>query len=206
MAAYPYGLPLPLVSGYSVQSATGLQATTFERGNTRQRRGALRPLHSFNLSFVLSTSQLWAWQSWAEGSGYDWQFLLLASPYSGGTLRPHYTRFCSDISIETLGAGYVRASVQAELDVRSVHAYIVDPTAVWTLGGTPRIPSPAWIRAGALSALATDTLTAGPPRPSGAWYVARTPSTLPSDRLLGGSPASPSADNVTAGYPTALAA
>jgi hypothetical protein len=206
MATYPYGLPLAQISDFSGQSSTGRTSVVFERGNRRQRKISRKARQTFGLSFILTTVQLDNWQSWANSSGYDWQFLNLASPYSSGTITPHYIRFISAISLEMIGAGLIRASVQAELHVDSVHTYVITPSANWTIAYTPLNPAPNWIKAGTPASPSVNTLTAGPPRTSGSWYIGRTPATLPSDRILAGTPASPPTDTITAGYPALLAA
>lgn len=168
MSDYPLTLPLPLVAEYAVQTVVGVSAVSFERGNNRQRRTASRERHTFSLSFVLTTAQLWEWQSWANQSGYDWHLMNLESAYSalsgsGARLVPHYVRYISDITIETLGGGYLRVLVSAELDLGRVPASNITPTGNWYVGGTPATPAANTITAGTPASPAVNTITAGTP-------------------------------------------
>lgn len=168
MANYPDGLPLPLVADYSVATVMGVSAVEFEGGNNRQRRTSARQRHTFSLSFVFTTGQLWEWQSWANQSGYDWHQMLLESSYSGFSslgdrLVLHYIRYTSDIGIETLGNGYLRVMVSAELDLDRPPSGSISESGNWYVAGTPASPATNTITAGSPSSPATNTITAGTP-------------------------------------------
>lgn len=166
MTDYPSTLPAPQIADYSVQANIGLSAVSFEAGNRRQRRMSRRERHVFGLSFVFSTAQLWAWQSWANQWGYDWHLMNMESAFSGLSgvrLLPHYIRYTSDIGIEALGNGYHRVTVSAELDLdRQPNGGIV-PSGNWYVAGTPAAPAVNTITAGTPAAPAADTITAGTP-------------------------------------------
>jgi hypothetical protein len=162
---YPSGLPAPSVEGYSVDTQYGISAIAFERGNTRQRRGAKRERHVSSLSMVLSISELWQWQSWANRYGYDWHYMDLASSYSGATsdvLVPHYVRYIGDISVQQLSPTHVRVAVQAELNVSVLPLAAEELPADWIIAGTPASPSTDTITAGTPASPSTDTIIAGP--------------------------------------------
>lgn len=168
MTDYPSTLPLPQVADYGVQTIMGVSATVFEGGNRRQRRTSRRERHTFNLAFVFTTGELWTWQSWANQYGYDWHQMLLESSFSGfsatgARLIPHYVRYTSDIGIETLGNGYFKVSVTAELDLNRQPSGSIAPTGNWYVAGTPSSPATNTITAGTPSSPATDTITAGTP-------------------------------------------
>ena len=146
----------------------GLTATTFEAGNRRQRKGTSRQRHTFNLSFVFTTGQLWTWQSWANLYGYDWHLMNLESAYSGFSITgdrliPHYVRYTSDIGIEALGNGYFRVTVSAALDLDRPPSGDIVPSGNWYVAGAPATPAANTITAGTPAAPATDTITAGTP-------------------------------------------
>jgi hypothetical protein len=168
MADYPSSLPLPLVADYAVQTVMGVSSVGFERGNKRQRRTSSRERHTFSLSFVFTTAQLWAWQSWANQSGYEWHLMNLESAYSalsdtGARLVPHYVRYTSDITIEALGNGYLRVLVAAELDLDRAPDGRITPTGNWYVSGTPAAPATNTITAGTPASPASNTITAGTP-------------------------------------------
>lgn len=168
MTDYPSTLPAPQAAEYSAQALMGLSAVTFEAGNRRQRRGARRERHVFNLTFIFSTAQLWTWQSWANIYGYDWHLMDLESPYSGlsatgDRLIPHYIRYTSDIGIEALGNGYHRATVTAELDLDRAPTGNIVPTGNWFVAGAPATPAVNTITAGTPSTPAVNTITSGTP-------------------------------------------
>lgn len=165
--SYPSGLPLPLVSGYGVNVDHGLSAVTFERGNTRQRRGVSRQRHVFSLSMILTIPHLWEWQSWANRYGYDWHLMDLQSSYSGAAstrLIPHTVRYISDISIQLIDHQRVQVSVQAEMDLDTLPIGIVVPSGDWYVGGTPASPSNSNnILAGTPAAPSSNVIIAGSP-------------------------------------------
>lgn len=168
MSDYPTTLPLPSVMDYAVQTVMGVSGVTFEAGNRRQRRTSRRERHTFNLSFTFTTAQLWAWQSWANQYGYDWHLMNLESAYSGFSatgdrLIPHYVRYTTDINIETLGGGYFRVMVSAELDLDRPPYSAITPTGNWYVGGTPDAPATDTITAGTPASPAANTITAGTP-------------------------------------------
>jgi hypothetical protein len=168
MTDYPTTLPAPQVADYSVQANIGLSAVTFENGNRRMRRMVREERHTFNLTFVFSTTQLWTWQSWANQFGFDWHLMNLESAFSGlsvsgSRLIPHYVRYTSDISIEALGNNYHRVAVAAELDLDRAPSVNITPTGIWYVAGTPAAPATNTITAGSPSAPAANTITAGTP-------------------------------------------
>lgn len=166
MTDYPSTLPAPQIADYAVQANIGLTVVSFEAGNRRQRRVSRRERHTFNLSFVFTTAQLWAWQSWANQWGYDWHQMNLESAYSGlsgSRLIPHYVRYTSDIGIEALGNGYHRVTVSAELDLDRPPSGDIVPTGNWFVAGAPATPATDTITAGTPAAPAANTITAGTP-------------------------------------------
>jgi hypothetical protein len=175
MPSYPSSLPAPLVSGYGVSTVFDLSSVEFERGNTRQRQGARRETTAFTLSFLFSTAELWAWQSWANANGWDWHTMDLQSPYSamsisGAAAIPHSIRYTSEqISMSFLGNGIVNVTVQAELDVTALPQGIYAYTGDWIVAGTPASPS------------------------SANWYIAGTPASPAADFVIAGTPAMPAA-------------
>lgn len=168
MTDYPTTLPLPQIADYSSQTAMGLSAVTFEAGNRRQRRMSRRQRHTFTLSFVFTTGQLWTWQSWANSNGYDWHLMNLESAYSGFSvsgdrLIPHYVRYISDIGVEALGNDYHRVTVSAALDLDRPPSGNIVPSGNRFVAGTPASPATDTITAGTPSAPAANTITAGTP-------------------------------------------
>jgi hypothetical protein len=165
---YPVGLPLPQVDSYSLQLSMGFTSTVFEGGNTRQRRRAMRERYIFSLSFVLTTAQLWTWQSWANMYGYQWHTMLLASDYSdqaglGLTVVPHTIRYISNISFETLSVGIIRAYVGAEMNIGNIPSYVIVPSGNWYFAGTPPLPSADIISSGTLNAPSINVVISGSP-------------------------------------------
>lgn len=166
MSAYPSTLPCPQIEGYQVDIDYGVSGVTFENGNRRQRRQFRQERHYFTFSLVLTTAQLWTWQSWANQFGYDWHYMNLESNYSGlagQTLIPHYIRYISDISIEAVDIDYFRVSVQAEMDVDTLPIGVVEFTGDWLIANTPAAPATDRIIAGTPAAPATDFIIAGSP-------------------------------------------
>lgn len=165
--SYPFGLPQPLVSGYGVDVNYGLSAVTFERGNTRQRRGVSRQRHVFSLSMILTIPQLWEWQSWANRYGYDWHLMDLQSSFSGAAsvrLIPHTVRYISDISVQLVDHAHVQVAVQAEMDLNTLPIGAVIPSGDWYVGGTPASPSSSnSVQAGTPAAPSSNVITAGSP-------------------------------------------
>lgn len=168
MAEYPTTLPGPQIAEYGISNIFGLSAVRFERGNNRQRRGAKRDRIVFGLSFVFSTAQLWTWQSWANRYGYDWHTMPLESAWSGQsstgeTVVPHTVRYISNIDIQPIGNGYVRVSVQAEMDVNTLPQGIVVQTGNWYVARTPSNPATDVIIAGTPASPSTNVIIAGTP-------------------------------------------
>lgn len=168
MAQYPIGLPLPIIANYSISANTGLTSVRFENGMARQRRNAKRDRYTFTMSFVFTSAQLWTWQSWANQSGYDWHSMFMESPYSGlsligQNLIPHSIRYISDITLDVVSQGYMRASVIAEMDVTTLPQGIVTFTGNWIRGGIPAATYVNYYRAGIPATPSTDAVTAGSP-------------------------------------------
>jgi hypothetical protein len=166
--SYPAGLPLPLVSEYSVEVSHGLTSVTFERGNTRQRRGVSLQRHVFGLSMTLTVPELWEWQSWANAYGYDWHYMDLTSSYagsSGDNVIPHLVRYIGDVSLSFIDFDHVRVAVQAEMDVASLPVGTVVPSGNWYIGGTPASPSNS-----------NAVIAGSPGSPSSSFIIAGTPS------------------------------
>jgi hypothetical protein len=167
VTAYPSTLPLPTIGDYQVAITTGVSAVRFENGGTRQRRSAKQERHVFALSLVLTMTELWQWQSWANEFGYDWHYLNLTSSYAGftaGRTLPHYIRYTGDINITPLSGTQVRVSLQAEMDLNTLPPGIVDQTGDVYIAGTPASPSSSnTIRAGTPAAPSADVIIAGSP-------------------------------------------
>lgn len=168
MAAYPAGLPAPLLAPYANQTATGVTAVQFERGNRRQRRTARKDRQIFSLSFVFTMTELWTWQSWANRFGYDWHSMDLASAWSGlsdpdGDPVPHTIRYTSDIAFEAVAPGVVRVSVEAEMDVSTLPQGVLTPSGNWYVAGTPASPSANYLVAGTPASPSSDVVVAGTP-------------------------------------------
>lgn len=169
MTDYPSTLPAPQIAEYGVGNQFGLSAVRFETGQTRQRRGAKRDKLYFVMSFVFTTPQLWEWQSWANQYGYDWHLMDLESHWSGLALTaestiPHRVRYTSDITITALGAGYVKATVQAEMDTDTIPQNVVVVSGNWYLAGEPATPSNSNnILAGTPSSPSANAIIAGSP-------------------------------------------
>lgn len=167
MTAYPAGLPVPLIADYQAVVSSGVSAVAFEHGNTRQRRSVRKERHVFTLSLVLSTSELWTWQSWANTYGYDWHYLNLTSNFSGlagECAIPHYVRYTGDISIRHLGGDYVMVSFQAEMQVNSLPQGVIVPSGDIIVGGTPASPSNSNdVQAGTPASPSADFIIAGSP-------------------------------------------
>lgn len=167
MTDYPDTLPVPQVADYQVSLTTGISRVVFEHGNTRQRRSARKERRTFSLSLVLTTAQLWEWQSWANQYGYDWHYLDLTSDYAGfttGRTLPHYIRYTGDVSIQSLGGGYVKVLFQAEMDLNTVPLGILTPTGDVIIGGTPASPNSSnSVQAGTPASPSTDIIIAGTP-------------------------------------------
>lgn len=122
MADYPSSLPRPEIEGYQVQVDYGHSAVTFENGNRRQRKAFKKERTSFQFSLVLTTAQLWTWQSWANDSGYEWHWMNLQTDFVGNTparVTPHYIRYTDDISIEAIDTTHFRVTVMAEMDLNT---------------------------------------------------------------------------------------
>jgi hypothetical protein len=166
MPTYPSTLPCPQIEGYQVNVDYGVAAVVFENGRRRQRRSASRERQIFSLSLVLTLPQLWTWQSWANQFGYPWHQMNLESHYAGlvgKTLVSHTIRYISDITIEPVDADYMRVSFQAEMDMDTLPAGIVQPSGNWIIARTPATPPTDWIIAKTPAAPSTDTITAGTP-------------------------------------------
>lgn len=160
MTDYPTTLPCPQIEGYQVETDFNISRVQFEHGNVRQRRNAQHELHTFALSLVLSTRQLWEWQSWANRFGFDWHWMSIESHYG---FIPHHIRYIGDISIEAVDAGYFRASFHAEMDVNTLPQGVFKPTGDVIIAGTPPAPAPDWIVAGTPGAPAINEIIAGSP-------------------------------------------
>lgn len=168
MTDYPSTLPAPQIAEYGVSNLFGVSAVRFETGHARQRRGAKRDKLYFIMSFVFTTPQLWEWQSWANLYGYDWHLMDLESQWSGLALTTestiqHRVRYTGDITITTLGAGYVRATVQAEMDTDTIPQGVITVTGNWYIAGSPGSPSSDRVIAGTPSAPSSNTIIAGSP-------------------------------------------
>jgi hypothetical protein len=167
MTAYPSSLPLPQIEGYQVAVTIGTSGVQFENGNSRRRRSARQERHVFSMALVLSVSDLWDWQSWANEFGYDWHYLNLTTSFAGfttGRTLPHYIRYIGDISIEPVSASHVRVSFQAEMDLNTLPLGIIEQTGNVYVAGTPASPSSSnTIRAGTPASPSTDQIIAGTP-------------------------------------------
>lgn len=176
---YPRDLPCPQIEGYQIDVDYGATSVTFERGNRRQRRAFTRETVLFNLSLVLSTSQLWTWQSWANQYGFDWHYMDMPSPFSGrvSETNQHFIRYTGDFSIEAIDQQYFRVSLQAEFSLDTAVQAAAADSGNWVISGAP-------------------TVFGSPPAPlsiASDWIIARTPDNLPADTIIAGSPRYPAA-------------
>lgn len=163
---YPAILPCPQIDGYQVAVVYGTTGVRFENGMSRRRKGPKREQHVFSLSIVLTTAQLWTWQSWANDYGYEWHWINLPSNYAGATAEtavPHYIRYIGDITIEPVDALYFAVSVQAELDINTKPGELFEPTGDWIIGMSPATPPGNVISAETANGIATDQINAGIP-------------------------------------------
>jgi hypothetical protein len=198
MVAYPGALPLPVVQPYAIVAQTGLSAVKFEHGNNRQRRGSRRARQVFSLSFTLTVAQLGQWVSWANGSGYDWELMSLAGPYSSGVVTPHLVRLIGSPEVQMLTPSVAQVSVMAELNVESVHAGIVIFTGNRIIAGAPSSPSASLVIGGRLTRAPAPALLLVP---DGTWIVAQTVAIPAVDFVRAGVPALRSVNTITAGQP-----
>lgn len=144
MAGYPSTLPTPSIEGYQSQVDYGYSGVTFENGNRRQRKRYRQEIYQFSFSLILTSEQLWTWQSWANDFGYSWHWMKMQSNYvgaGGATVLLHYIRYTSDISIEALDGPYFRVTVQAEMDINTLPQGVAVNTGNWIRAGTPASPS-----------------------------------------------------------------
>lgn len=144
MAGYPSTLPTPQIDGYATQIDYGYSAIAFENGNKRQRKRYKKELYYFQFSLILTSTQLWTWQSWANDFGYDWHWMQMQSNYvgaAGATVSRHYIRYTGDISIEAIDGIYYRVTVQAEMDINTLPEGVITFTGNWIRAGTPASPS-----------------------------------------------------------------
>lgn len=163
---YPKTLPCPQIDGYGYSVDFGLSQVIFENGRGRQRRGVYSEKYIFDMSLVLSMEQVWEWQSWANQYGYNWHYMPLMSNFAGlqeATQIPHFIRYISDITLEPVDIGYMRASFQAEMDSNTPPKGIVEQTGDWITGGAPATPSADIIIAGAPGSPSVDLIIAGSP-------------------------------------------
>lgn len=166
MADYPSTLPKPQIEGYQVQINYGHSGVTFENGNRRQRRGFKKEVYTFQFSLVLTTRQLWTWQSWANDFGYAWHWMDMQTDFVGTTpttVTPHYIRYTDDISIEAIDQEHFRVTVQAEMDLNTAPRNPEGYSGNFIEAKTPSNIATDIIVAGILSALSADLIIAGTP-------------------------------------------
>ena len=166
---YPATLPCPQIEGYQVSVTYGTTGVMFENGITRRRHGPKKEMHIFSIALVLSTAQLWTWQSWANVNGYDWHWMGLASDvfgFRGTIMQKHYIRYISDITINPVDAKYFRVSFQAEMDINFTTPGIFEPSNRWLIGKRPVAPATPDVVIAEIApgvAPATDNISAGFP-------------------------------------------
>lgn len=125
-------------------------------------------MEKYDVTVVLTTKQLWDFQSWANMFGYDWHFMPLVSHYSGfaksqGAIA-HRSRFISDINISAMNADTFRVRVSVEIDPLTRPLGIVVRTGNWIIAGTSPAPStPDWIIARTPANPSPDVIEAGTP-------------------------------------------
>lgn len=117
---YPSFLPCPQLEGYQIGISYGSEGVVFENGNSRRRRQFQTEVHTFSMSMVFTSKQLWDWQTWANRSGFNWHWMSLASDLSGSsTTSLHNVRYIGDFSIEPVDAQYFKVTVQAEMNLNT---------------------------------------------------------------------------------------
>jgi hypothetical protein len=127
LPTYPQRFPLADSDAYSIAVNMGLLRSGMELGNTRQRRIFRHMPHSLQLSFHLSTAELYDWQYWVNATAYDWFVMPLADMFAPpahyspdgvqprGQISPQACRFTSDLAIQLAGYDRYQVTVQAEL-------------------------------------------------------------------------------------------
>ena len=136
---YPVTYPCPMISGYSADIGAGLVRTSFEAGNSRQRRIHKLMPHLFSLTFIMPQATYGQWLRWVNDNGYSWFKIDLASALAGILNRDtaeHTIRFASDLQTEIVQTGegfWWQIKVTAEwLDFyqETSNASVIPPAAV----------------------------------------------------------------------------
>ena len=74
-----YEIPCPSISAFGYIADMGVARTPVAKGNARQRRLYQDRPTAYNLSWILTTEQLHAWESFAQKYGDNWFFLPMVT-------------------------------------------------------------------------------------------------------------------------------
>jgi hypothetical protein len=109
-----------MVEGFGAEVSATVQRTTFEGGNTKQRRNHRALPHMMRLRWTLPQTAYGIWTNWMNMYGWDWFEIALPSAVAGikrTQLTPHSIRLTSDVDAElvnTTKGFYWQVSVEAE--------------------------------------------------------------------------------------------
>lgn len=114
---YPAGLPLPLQTGYGLQTVSPLMRTEMQSGRARQRRTFTSVPQSVTVAWLLTTPQAALFENFfqvALTDGSSWFFAELQTPLG---IMPLECRFVDIYSGPSL-IGFNKWSINATLETK----------------------------------------------------------------------------------------
>lgn len=112
---YPKDFPLPLFSGYAIQTDMGLIRTGMETGAFKQRRRYNNMPQTFTLSFAVPMNIYYHWQTWVNEHAYQYIKMNLTSyKTQKGCSSEHIVRFISNLSASPMSTEVFTVSVTVE--------------------------------------------------------------------------------------------
>jgi hypothetical protein len=110
-----FGLPCPSISAFSYSANMGVLRTSIATGHARQRRLFKDQPRTYELNWLLTTSQLNQWETFAQQYGYDWHFLpMVTGQVPDWHPAEHPIRYISNFEVNLAQRDLWEVTVQAE--------------------------------------------------------------------------------------------
>ena len=110
-----YKVPCPSISAFGYTADMGVMRTSVATGHARQRRIYQDRPTAYNLTWILTTGQLHAWEAFAQQYGYHWFFLpMVTGQVPAWFSVEHPVRFTDDFQVNLVQKDLWEVSVNAE--------------------------------------------------------------------------------------------
>ena len=120
-----YGVPAPSISNFSYEVDAGLLRTPVDTGYARQRRRYTHRPTTYELTWLVTTSDLHAVENLIQERGYDWLYVpMVTGQVPKWMAVDHLIRMTSNLQVSLVEKDLWEANITAE-------QYEIDPSCLF---------------------------------------------------------------------------